>query len=449
MNPLKRRDFLKRSAGSAATFTLLSSARGAPAADKVVLGIMGVGGRGRFLVSKLAERDDVHIKTICDADSRAYDLAAKVVFKAKGHKPKYAQDFRKMLEDKEIDAIVNATSDRWHALGSIMACQAGKDVYVEKPLSLSIWDGRKMVEAARKYNRIVQVGMQTRSAEYAESAAQYVRDGKLGDVYLTRVFFIQDGYPIAEAPEQPVPDTLDYDLWCGPSPMMPYRPGRWFHKYWDFYTGAITADMIHQLDIARYVIGKDYPDTVCHAGGVQFYEDGREQPDTQFATFEMGKQILLIEAALRAPFMHRIVHLPREKAFPDWPFSATKVEILGTQGIMYLGRHGGGWEVYEGNKKTRESHPVISTPSERKYPDIVEWHFDDFINCIRTRQKPKADVEEGHRSMVFCHMANIAYRVGNRKLRFDAQTESFVDDAEANKLLKANYRAPWAIPDKV
>ena len=449
MNPVKRRDFLKGSVGSAATLTLLSSAHAAPAADKVVLGIMGVGGRGRRLLTSLSERNDVHIKTICDADSRAYDPAAKIVFEAKGYKPEYVQDFRKMLDDKEIDAVVNATSDRWHALGSIMACQAGKDVYVEKPLSLSIWDGRKMVEAARKYKRIVQVGMQTRSAKYAQSAAQYVRDGKLGDVYLTRVFFIQNGGAIVVNPQQPVPDSLDYDLWCGPSPMMPYRPGRWFQKYWDFYTGYITADMVHQLDIARYVIGKDYPDTVCHAGGVHFFDDGREQPDTQFATFEMGKQVLLIEAALRAPFMHRIVHLPKEKVFPDWPFSATKVEILGTKGIMFLGRHGGGWQVFEGNKKTRESHAVVSTPAERKYPNIVDWHFDDFINCIRTRQKPKADVEEGHRSMVFCHMAAIAYRVGNRKLRFDSKTESFVDDAEANKLLKANYREPWTIPDKV
>ena len=163
----------------------------------------------------------------------------------------------------------------------------------------------------------------------------------------------------------------------------------------------------------------------------------------------MGKQILLIEAALRAPYMHRIVHLPKEKQFPDWPFSATKVEILGTEGVMFLGRHGGGWQVFEGDTKIRESHPAVSTPAERKFGSIVDWHFDDFINCVRTREKPKADVEEGHRSMVFCHMANIAYRVGNRKLRFDSKTESFVDDAEANKLLKANYREPWIIPDNV
>jgi len=352
-----------------------------------------------------------------------------------------------MLDDPEIDAIVIATSDRWHALGTIMACQAEKDVYVEKPLSLSIWDGRKMVEAARKYNRIVQVGTQSRSAPYTDKAVEYIRSGKLGDVYLARIFLMQESGPIGVAPVQPIPEGLDYDLWCGPSPMLPYRPGIWFWRLWDFYVGYIMADMIHQVDLGRYLIGKEYPDTVCNAGGVYHFDDGREQPDTQFTTFEFGKLTLLFEASLWSPYMHRIVHLRDATKFPDWPFSATKVEVCGTKGFMCFGRHGGGWQVFEGDKSIRESRVVVSEPAGFKFGSIIDLHFEDFINCIRTRKKPKADVEQAHLSMVLCHLANISYRVGNRKLRFDGTTETFVNDAEANKYLKANYRKPWVIPE--
>jgi len=440
---------LKSSIGTAATLSVLSGGTSSAAAEKVILGIMGVGGRGRALLQSLVKRSDVKIKYICDADTRCYGPAAEIVVEGHGYKPQFVQDFRRVLNDPEVDAVVIATSDRWHALGTIMACQAEKDVYVEKPLSLSVWDGRKMVEAARKYSRIVQVGTQSRSAPYAAKAAEYISSGKLGDVHLARVFLMQEAGPIGVADEQPVPEGLDYDLWCGPSPMLPYRPGRWFWRLWDFYVGYIMADMIHQVDLARYLIDKKYPETVCNAGGVYYFDDGREQPDTQFATFEFGKLTMLFEASLWSPYMHRIVHLTDKTKFPDWPFSATKVEICGTKGFMCFGRHGGGWQVFEGDSKIRESKAVVSEPAKFKFGSIVDLHFDDFISCIRTRKKPKADVEEVHFSMLLCHLANISYRVGNRKLRFDGTTETFVNDAEANKYLKANYRKPWVVPEKV
>lgn len=449
MDTMKRRTFIRGTVGAAAGVAALSSGRGASAQDKIVVGFMGVGGRGRSLLQSLIKRNDIEIKYICDADSRAYAAAAEIVVEGHDHKPKFVQDFRRMLEDKDVDAIVNATSDRWHALATVLACQAGKDVYVEKPLSLSIWDGRKMVEAARKYNRVVQVGTQTRSAPYAAKAREYIASGKLGDVYLVRVFFIQDAPQIEVAPEGPVPEGMDYDLWCGPSPKLPYRPGRWFQAKWDYYTGFITADMIHQVDMARYIVGLEYPDSVCNAGGVYLFDDGREQPDTQFTTFECGKMTMQFEAALKAPYMHRIVNLPKEQVYPDWPFCATKVEVLGTKAMMCFGRHGGGWQVFEGDVKVRKSNAVVSEPSDLKFGNMAEPHFDDFFNCIRSRATPKADIEEGHRSMLLCHLANISYRVGNRKLRFDRKTETFSGDADANKLLKANYRAPWLMPDPV
>ena len=449
MESIDRRKFLKGSIGAATTLTVLSSGRGSDAANKVVMGIMGVGGRGRSLLSSLVKRSDVHIKYICDADTRSYGPAAEIVMEGHDYRPKFVQDFRKMLEDPQVDAIVVATSDRWHALATIMACRAGKDVYVEKPLSLSIWDGRKMVEAARKYQRVVQVGIQSRSAPYIDKAADYIQSGKLGEVYLARVFLMQNSPPITVADARSVPDGLDYDLWCGPSPVLPYRPGRWFWRLWDFYVGYIMADMTHQIDLARYVIGKEYPDTVCNAGGVYHFDDGREQPDTQFATLEFGKLTMLFEASLWSPYMHRIVHLPDKDKFPEWPFSATKVEICGSKGFMCLGRHGGGWQVFEGDPSVRRSKAVVSEPADLKFGSIIDAHFDDFVDCIRTRKRPKADVEQAHISMVLCHLANISYRVGNRKLKFDGQTETFGDDGEANRYLKANYRKPWVVPDKV
>lgn len=449
MESLNRREFMKGSIGAATTFTILSQGKSMAANNKVVLGIMGVGGRGRALLTSLVKRTDIKIKYICDADTRCYGPAAEIVIEGHDYKSKFVQDFRKMLDDPEIDAIVIATSDRWHALATIMACQAGKDVYVEKPLSLCIWDGRKMVEAARKYDRIVQVGTQSRSAPYTDKAREYISSGKLGDIRLARVFLMQESVPIRVADVQPIPEGLDYDLWCGPSPMLPYRPGQWFWRLWDFYVGYIMADMVHQIDLARYLIGKEYPDTVCNAGGVYHFDDGREQPDTQFTLLEFGKITMLFEASLWSPYMHRIVHLQDKTKFPDWPFSATKVEILGTKGFMCFGRHGGGWQVFEGDPSVRQSKAVVSEPAKFKFGSIIDEHFEDFISCIRTRKKPKADIEEAHLSMLLCHLANISYRIGNRKLKFNSETESFVNDTEADKYLKANYREPWVVPEEV
>ncbi len=449
MQPVDRRRFLQGTLSASAALSVTNRRAAAAPSNKIILGIMGVGGRGRLLLQSLVKRSDVRIKYICDADTRAYGPAAEIVMDGHDEKTAFVQDFRKMLDDPEVDGIVIATSDRWHALGTIMACQAGKDVYVEKPLSLSIWDGRKMVEAARKYKRVVQVGMQSRSAPYTDKAAEYIRSGKLGDVYLVRVFLMQESGPIKVPAPEPVPEGLDYDLWCGPSPMLPYRPGRWFWRHWDFYIGYIMADMTHQIDLARHLIGKTYPETACNAGGVYQFDDGREQPDTQFATLEFGKLTMLFEGCLQSPYMHRIVHLKDKSRFPDWPFSSTRLEVCGTKGFMAFGRHGGGYQVFEGDKTTRTSTAVVSEPAIVKFGAIVDVHFEDFLNCIRTRQKPSADVEDAHYSNALCHLANISYRVGNRKLHYDGKTESFVKDDEANRYLRANYRKPWVIPENV
>ncbi|MBP7051287.1 MAG: Gfo/Idh/MocA family oxidoreductase [Phycisphaerae bacterium] len=442
MASVNRRTFLKGSLGTAAMVAVLPQRDSLAANDKVVLGVMGVGGRGRQVAQMFASRPDVEIAWLCDPDSRRLGPARQAIEQAQGKAPQTAQDFRRILDDKSVDAMINATPDHWHALGTILACQAGKDVYVEKPLAHNVWEGRKMVEAARKYQRIVQVGMQTRSAPYAREAVEQIAAGKLGDIHMIRVFNMMQHGMMGEGAEQPVPDGFDYDLWCGPAPRLPYNPKRSWLNQWEYSCGPIPGDAIHQLDLARMLFGdKPYPDTISYTGGVKALRDGRTIPDTQIALYEYGDFTLVFEAALWTPYMKKIAMNIRDgDLFPDWPFCATRIEVLGTKGFMYVGRHGGGWQIFDSDDKVIES---------RYGRQGDKWHQENFIQCIRTRQQPNADVEQGHYSALLCHMANISGRVGNQKLRFDPKTETFLDAPEANGYLKRTYREPWVIRDEI
>jgi len=403
---------------------------------------MGLGGRGTYLAEKFAQRPDVEIAYLCDPNTRRFARAREVVEEAQETRPKMVQDFRIILDDKNVDALINATPDHWHALGTIMACQAGKDVYVEKPMAHNIFEGRKMIEAARKYKRVVQVGMQSRSAAYSSRAKEYVQSGKLGDIYIVRVFNMMQHPKQSEVPNQPVPEGFDYDMWCGPAPKLPYNPARRWLNQWEYSVGPIPGDLIHQLDMSRFLLNDiPYPKTVSHAGGVKALKDGREIPDTQMVTYEYGQLTLMVEAALWTPYMKKIPGNIRDSdQFPDWQFCSTKVEILGTKGFMYYGRHGGGWQAYDSNGEL--VHSEYGRQGDKE-------HQDNFIDCIRTRKRPNADVETGHKSVLLCHMANISYRVGNLKLEFDPQTETFMNCDEANKYIKRRYREPWVVPDNV
>jgi len=442
MKLLNRREFVKGSLSTAAALTMLPNRKSYSANEKVIIGVMGLGGRGTYLAEKFAARPDVEVAYLCDPDTRRFARARSVVEEAQGTRPKMVQDFRRILEDSNVDALINATPDHWHALGTIMACKAKKDVYVEKPMAHNIWEGRKMVEAARKYKRVVQVGMQSRSAPYMRKAVEYIRSGKLGDVYLIRVFNMMKHPMMRRGPDRPVPEGFDYDMWCGPAPKLPYNPNRRWLNQWEYSCGPIAGDAIHQLDLARYLFGdKPYPDTVSHTGGICALRDGREIPDTQLAAYEYGEFTLLFESALWMPYMKKTPYSIRDwDKFPNWPFSSTKIEVMGTEGFMYVGRHGGGWQAYDSNSELVRSEYGRQADKE---------HQDNFIDCVRTRKKPNADVEQGHYSVLLCHLANISYRVGNRKLTLDPKTESFVNVPEANKYLKRTYRHPWIIPDKI
>jgi predicted dehydrogenase len=442
MSSLNRRDFLRSTAGTVAAFAALSQRKTYAANEKIIFGVMGLGGRGTYLAEKFAQRPDVEIAYLCDPNTRRFARAREAVEEAQDTRPKLVQDVRKILKDRNVDVLINATPDHWHGLGTIMACQAGKDVYVEKPLAHNIWEGRKMVEAARKYKRVVQVGMQSRSAAYTKKAKEYIESGKLGDIYIVRVFNMMRHPMQKDTPNRKVPEGFDYDMWCGPAPKLPYNPARRWLNQWEYSCGPIPGDAIHQLDLARYLLNDiPYPKTVSHAGGVNALRDGRETPDTQLATFEYGRLTLLLEAALWTPYMKKTPGDIRDSdRFPNWPFSSTKIEILGTKGFMHFSRHGGGWQAFDDQGEMTRSEYGRQGDKE---------HQDNFIDCIRTRKKSNADVEIGHQSVLLCHMANISYRVGNQKLEFDPDTESFTNCDQANKYLKRTYREPWVVPDQV
>jgi predicted dehydrogenase len=442
MKSLNRREFMKGTVGAAASLSVLSQSRARGAGEKIIMGVMGLGGRGTYLAEKFAERPDVEIAYLSDPNTRRFARAREAVEEAQDARPKIVQDFRKILDDDGVDALINATPDHWHGLGTIMACQAGKDVYVEKPMAHNIWEGRKMIEAARKYKRVVQVGMQSRTAPYTRKAKEYIQSGKMGDIHLVRVFNMMQHSKQRDVPNQSVPEGFDYELWCGPAPKLPYNPSRRWLNQWEYSCGPIPGDAIHQLDLARYLMGDiPYPKTVAHAGGVNVLTDGRETPDTQLATFEYDSLTLMLEATLWTPYIKKIPGNIRDSdQFPVWPFCSTRVEILGTEGFMYYGRHGGGWQAYDA--KGELVHSEYGRQGDKE-------HQDNFIDCIRTRKRPNADVEIGHQSAMLCHMANISYRVGNLKLELDPRTERFTNCDEANKYIKREYRKPWIVPENV
>lgn len=421
---MRRRQFLKE--GSAAVFSSVLASRVLGANERVRVAVMGVRGRGRGLAAEFASMEDVEVTCICDVDQNVVGRAVEAVEKQKGVRPKVVSDFRRVLDDRDLDALVVATPDHWHAPATIFACQAGKDVYVEKPISHNIREGRLMVKAARKYKRVVQVGTQRRSLASVQAGVEFARSGKLGKVLMAKVWNSQLRDNIGHAQDGPVPPGVDYDMWLGPAPKRPFNLHRFHYKwhwFWDYGTGDMGNDGVHQLDVARWVLDVDYPETVICSGGKLFFDDDQETPDTQLATFEFPGKTLLYEMRIWAPY-------PMEGA-------DNGVAIYGTEGYMILGR--GGWKVY-GRKD--EPGPDLTTT------DAPVAHARNFIDCVRSRKRPNCDIEDGHLSTILAHLGNIALRAG-RKLRFDGKTESFPGDDQANRYLSREYRKPWEIPDEV
>jgi predicted dehydrogenase len=318
---LTRRQFLDRSRqtglGIAAGLTILKSAgsvRGAPANEKVNMATIGTGGRGSNLTGDFALRGDCNFTWLCDPDTKRHEAMAKrLADAAPGSKPKLTQDFRKMLEDKSVDAVIVATPDHWHALATVLACQAGKDVYVEKPPTHDAWEGQQMIAAAKKYKRIIQVGTQNRSAAYNMSAKKYIVDGKLGDVHFCRIYN-QKSWPNFKAqPDSDPPAGFDWDMWNGPAPEAKYNANfhRQWHHFWRYSSGDIINDGIHQMDLARYLLGVEYPKGVTSTGA-RFEPGAAESPDTQISVYDFDNMVVTFELTLFTPYMLKIAPVIRE-----------------------------------------------------------------------------------------------------------------------------------------
>ncbi len=459
MTACDRRQFLSQTGKltiAAAGTSLLANAQsvwGAPANEKIILGFIGAGGRGRQLCGGFMERTDCEVAWVADPSlPKAETLAASISKKRPGQTPKAVQDCRKMLDDKSVDAVVIATPDHWHALHAIWACQAGKDVYVEKPASYCCWEGPKMIEAARKYKRIMQVGTQSRSAPYAIAAKKYIADGKLGEIHFCRVYN-QKGpsvWPVVpDTPDGDPPADFDWDLFNGPAPEAKYnvKYPKFWHHFWRYSSGDIVNDAVHQLDLARFVLGVGYPKSVYSTGG-RFGEEGvSEMPDTQVASYNFDGLVMTLDLTLYTPYMLKISPLIRqsETEFPYWLQCATRVEIYGSKGLMIIGRHGGGWQVFT-RPKLHEG--VVVDQQKGLFPDPE--HKQNFFDCIRTRNTPNADIVEGHRSALLPHLANISYRMGGEKLVYDAEAEKIVGNDEAMKYFRReHYRKPYTIGETV
>jgi predicted dehydrogenase len=452
MNPqrLNRRRFLSTSGRTTAALATGSAwlasrtARAQSPNDKVVLALIGAGGRAAAHASGMSKLPGVEFKYVCDVWTERGGGIINELAATQGRAPRRISDMRVAFEDPDVNAVVIATPEHWHALATVWACQAGKDVYVEKNPSMTIWEGRKMIEAARKYGRIVQVGFQNRSGPYAATARDYIASGKLGRIVHVKVYNLLDGTRWEPVPDAPAPTGLDWDAWLGPAPEVPYNPGRHrdWHPYWAYKGGTLADDASHQLDLARMALGDPgHPKSVLCVGGNHAFQSQREVPEFQCITYDFGEFTMTCESGNATGYMRKF---PGEVRYgdkwPHWPTSATRIEIYGTKALMYLGRHGCGWQVVvEGGK--------VIDQDKGYFPD--KWHQPNFIDCVRSRKEPNADIARTHPSACLVHLANTSYRVGKRQLDFDGATERFTHSDDANALLKPAYRKHYRIPDVV
>jgi predicted dehydrogenase len=421
MHPIDRRSFLKNSAASVAVLSAAAySGAGDKPGEKIVLAVAGVRSRGKDLIRGFSAFDDVEIAYICDPDNNVVSGALAELKKRQSKEPKVEKDFRHALEDKNVTALVVAAPDHWHAPATIWACQAGKHVYVEKPCSHNLREGRLMVDAARKHDRIVQMGVQRRSASHSHSAAEFVHSGKLGKVPFVRTWITGNRPTIGKKADSPVPESVDYDLWLGAAPERPFNANRFhynWHWNWDYGTGELGNNGIHALDLARLVVpGLDDPLRITAGGGKYFYDDDQQTPDTLLATFDFANTCVSWE--------HRIW------AKTGIEGEAFGVIVYGEKGTLVFDKKG--WHVTDGAEASDKA-------GEDQKP-----HLRNFLDCIKSGKRPNADIEQGHLSTRLCHLGNIAYRTG-RALKFDAKTETIMEDAEANKLIGRTYRKGYEI----
>ncbi len=431
-----RRRFLSHAAGTVTAMAAaeLSAASDAQQAEPIPIALIGCGGMGKQHLRLLAPRKDVRIVWLCEPDADRLAQAVKLVEAAGQRTPKAVKDLREVLDDKSVRAVWIATPDHWHAPAAILAADAGKHVYVEKPCSHNLREGRLMIEAARRNKIVMQVGTQSRSTAHVMQAIKRLQEGAIGTVLAAKAWNSQLRGNIGRAKPSAPPPQLDYDLWLGPAPYVPYQrnllPGIW--RWWyAFGVGDIGNDGVHDIDLARWGLGATgHPSTVTALGGKYFFDDDQQWPDTQYVVYEYPgdgragqKRQLVFEQRTWSPYVQE--GLENGDAF------------YGTAGMMILGKSGG-YQLFGRRNKLIER-------VDGGRPDLAA-HHDNFFACIRNGQHPNADIEINHLTTSLCHLANIATRVG-RVVHFDPQTETIHGDDEAARLLGRDYReGHWATP---
>jgi len=440
---LSRRDFTR----GAAAATAAGYSRIMGANERIRMGFVGLGNRGDQVHDAFLEHGDSQTVAVCDLRDDYLDFAVK---KSRGTPARY-KDYRKLLEDKNVDAVAIATPDHWHALMFIDACNAGKDVYVEKPLSLTVYEGRRMVETAQRTQRVTQVGIHRRSVKNLMEAAEFVRGGGIGHVTVARGFHVQNEWPngIGNVPNAAPPSEAEWDQWLGPAPKAPYNRNRTFYNFrwfYDYSGGQITNFGVHYIDMIRWCLGKDFPKSVVAMGGKYAIKDNREIPDTCEVLWDFGETLVVFcqYNATAAP--------PNTKN--------SELELRGTKGTMYL--QSGRWEVVP--EKTTEQLFGYRTPLDRvteksygpsKKPAMepkqagqgsadTTWHARNFLDCVKSRAKCNCDILTGHLSTSATVIGHIALRTKSY-LEWDAKAERFTNNESANKYLQYKYRAPYKL----
>jgi predicted dehydrogenase len=437
MSDVNRRGFLGASAGMVTAAALASAAKlGAAAQNSVVnVGVIGPGGMGTAHLKLLAARKDLRVAYVCDVDAHRLAAAAKVV-EQNGGSPKAVKDLRQVLDDKTVDAVWIATPDHWHSPAAILAVNAGKHVYVEKPMSHNVREGRLLVEAAKKNNRVVQVGTQSRSTGHCRRAIEIVRSGAIGDVLVAKAWNSQKRNTIGHQQPSEPPEYLDFDLWLGPAPERKYQSnllhGVW--RWWyDFGAGDMGNDGVHDIDVALWGLGPTtLPSTVAALGSKFFFDDDQQFPDTQYCVFEWpgdgkpgNKRQLIFEQRTWSPYV--------QEGYENG------AAFYGTKGQLVMGHTSGFQVIGAGNKQGERGSGEVDLPA----------HHQNFLDCIRNGGKPAASAMDGHLSASLVHLGNIACRT-QRTLHVDPQTETISGDDQAAKLVRRAYReGHWAVPKGV
>lgn len=401
--------------------------------DRIVLGFVGPGGQGTNLLESFGKMKDVAIAAVCDVDGKRAQLAAKRAGDLTGTPPKILKDMREVFAQKDIDAVAIATPDHWHAPATILACDAGKHVYVEKPCCHNIREGRLMIEAARRNKRVVQTGTQSRSAPHLREGIERLKNGAIGEILVSKAWNSQLRRNIGKVKPSAPPMELDYESWVGPAPMRAYQsnmlPGSW-RWFFNFGCGDMGNDGVHDIDIARWGLGVEtHPSRVSAMGGKYFFDDDQEFPDTQTVAFEYDvgngkKKQLIFEQRIWSPYVQE--------------GNENGNAFYGTKGMMILGKHKG-WQLFG----------LRNEPGDKMFSSLDSApHHRNFLECIRDAKHPNGDVDIGHHSAALVHLGNIATRLG-RTLKFDAAKEQIMDDTEANAMVRRKYREHWAVPKNV